>query len=108
MTRPDATRQKRICQEDCAAARPLVGCLPDLLMLFEAPSTDYQTPAPLACLVQDGFAIPKLGPGLTYALREALCGLDHTAFVLCANRPDLLRASVMRVLQRYFAACRGP
>jgi D-tagatose-1,6-bisphosphate aldolase subunit GatZ/KbaZ len=45
-------------------------------MVFEAHSTDYQSPAALAALVRDHFAILKVGPGLTFALREALWGLD--------------------------------
>ena len=79
---------------DPAAARALVACLPDLSMLFEAHSTDYQTPAALAALVTDGFGILKVGPGLTFGLREALYGLDHIADVLCANRPISLRAQM--------------
>ena len=47
--------------------------------VFEAHSTDYQPPEALAALVGDGFAILKVGPGLTFALREALYGLDHIA-----------------------------
>jgi D-tagatose-1,6-bisphosphate aldolase subunit GatZ/KbaZ len=50
--------------------------------VFEAHSTDYQPPEALAALVQDGFAILKVGPGLTFALREALYGLDHIASAL--------------------------
>lgn len=45
-------------------------------LLFEAHSTDYQTPKALAELVEDHFAILKVGPGLTFALREALWALD--------------------------------
>jgi D-tagatose-1,6-bisphosphate aldolase subunit GatZ/KbaZ len=45
-------------------------------LVFEAHSTDYQTPAALAALVRDHFAILKVGPGLTFALREALWALD--------------------------------
>jgi D-tagatose-1,6-bisphosphate aldolase subunit GatZ/KbaZ len=44
--------------------------------LFEAHSTDYQTRSALAQLVQDHFTILKVGPALTFALREALWGLD--------------------------------
>jgi D-tagatose-1,6-bisphosphate aldolase subunit GatZ/KbaZ len=44
--------------------------------LFEAHSTDYQTRSALAQLVRDHFAILKVGPALTFALREALWGLD--------------------------------
>jgi D-tagatose-1,6-bisphosphate aldolase subunit GatZ/KbaZ len=43
--------------------------------VFEAHSTDYQRPAAYRELVQDGFAILKVGPALTFALREALFGL---------------------------------
>jgi D-tagatose-1,6-bisphosphate aldolase subunit GatZ/KbaZ len=45
-------------------------------LIFEAHSTDYQTQSSLAALVKDHFAILKVGPGLTFALREALWGLD--------------------------------
>jgi D-tagatose-1,6-bisphosphate aldolase subunit GatZ/KbaZ len=45
-------------------------------MVFEAHSTDYQTRAALRALVRDHFAILKVGPGLTFALREALWALD--------------------------------
>ena len=44
-------------------------------LVFEAHSTDYQTAAHLAELVEDHWAILKVGPGLTFALREALFGL---------------------------------
>lgn len=53
-----------------AAIEPVEG------IVFEAHSTDYQTPAALAALVRDHFAILKVGPGVTFALREALWGLD--------------------------------
>jgi D-tagatose-1,6-bisphosphate aldolase subunit GatZ/KbaZ len=52
-------------------------------MVFEAHSTDYQTRAHLAELVQDHWAILKVGPGLTFALREAL-------FALAAIEEELL------------------
>ena len=44
--------------------------------VFEAHSTDYQPAAALGALVRDGFAILKVGPWLTFALREALYGLE--------------------------------
>ncbi|MDC6166964.1 D-tagatose-bisphosphate aldolase, class II, non-catalytic subunit [Paucibacter sp. XJ19-41] len=40
-------------------------------LVFEAHSTDYQTEAALHALVRDHFAILKVGPGATHALREA-------------------------------------
>jgi D-tagatose-1,6-bisphosphate aldolase subunit GatZ/KbaZ len=45
-------------------------------MVFEAHSTDYQTRDALHALVRDHFAILKVGPGLTFAMREALWALD--------------------------------
>jgi D-tagatose-1,6-bisphosphate aldolase subunit GatZ/KbaZ len=44
-------------------------------MVFEAHSTDYQTQSALSDLVRDHWAILKVGPQLTFALREALFGL---------------------------------
>jgi D-tagatose-1,6-bisphosphate aldolase subunit GatZ/KbaZ len=46
-------------------------------MVYEAHSTDYQTPRNLRALVERHFAILKVGPGLTFALREALWALDQ-------------------------------
>ncbi len=57
---------------------------PDLA--FEAHSTDYQGRQPLRELVEDGFAILKVGPELTFALREALYGLDLIAGDLFPDR----------------------
>jgi len=44
-------------------------------LVYEAHSTDYQTPASLARLVKDHFAILKVGPWLTFAFREAVFAL---------------------------------
>jgi D-tagatose-1,6-bisphosphate aldolase subunit GatZ/KbaZ len=44
-------------------------------MIFEAHSTDYQTRQALSDLVQDHFAILKVGPALTFAFREAVFAL---------------------------------
>ncbi|RQZ39902.1 D-tagatose-bisphosphate aldolase, class II, non-catalytic subunit [Burkholderia sp. Bp9090] len=44
-------------------------------LVFEAHSTDYQTEGALAELVRDHFAVLKVGPALTFALREALFAL---------------------------------
>ncbi|MBR7974609.1 D-tagatose-bisphosphate aldolase, class II, non-catalytic subunit [Burkholderia vietnamiensis] len=45
-------------------------------LVFEAHSTDYQTEHALAALVRDHFAVLKVGPALTFALREALFALS--------------------------------
>jgi D-tagatose-1,6-bisphosphate aldolase subunit GatZ/KbaZ len=44
--------------------------------VFEGHSTDYQTPQGLREMVEDGIAILKVGPALTFALREALFALE--------------------------------
>ena len=44
-------------------------------LVFEAHSTDYQTAESLRALVEDHWAVLKVGPGLTFALREALFAL---------------------------------
>jgi D-tagatose-1,6-bisphosphate aldolase subunit GatZ/KbaZ len=44
-------------------------------MVYEAHSTDYQTQAALKKLVEDHFAILKVGPRLTFAFREAIFAL---------------------------------
>ena len=44
-------------------------------IVFEAHSTDYQRPEELRQLVEDHWSILKVGPGLTFAMREALFAL---------------------------------
>jgi D-tagatose-1,6-bisphosphate aldolase subunit GatZ/KbaZ len=64
-------------------------------MVYEAHSTDYQTPANLRALVQRHFAILKVGPGLTFALREALWALDQIEHEWLGSRnSSQLRATV--------------
>jgi D-tagatose-1,6-bisphosphate aldolase subunit GatZ/KbaZ len=46
---------------------------PELVM--EAHSSDYQRPEAYAELIRDGFSILKVGPALTFALRETLYAL---------------------------------
>jgi D-tagatose-1,6-bisphosphate aldolase subunit GatZ/KbaZ len=77
-------------------ARALSGVLAGASQLvFEAHSTDYQPRQALRELVEDGFAILKVGPGLTFALREALYGLSRIADVIAPERgrqslPDVM------------------
>ena len=61
-----------------AKAQRLSACLAaEPQLVFEAHSTDYQSPEALAALVRDHFAILKVGPALTFALREAVWALDR-------------------------------
>lgn len=61
-------------------------------LVFEAHSTDYQSEEALRALVTDGFAILKVGPWLTFALREALYGLDLIAAELDGKPPAIQSA----------------
>jgi D-tagatose-1,6-bisphosphate aldolase subunit GatZ/KbaZ len=63
--------------QPAAASRlvDLIRGLPDLV--FEAHSTDYQPAAALRAMVRDQFAILKVGPALTFALRQALFALER-------------------------------
>ncbi|MBO9134835.1 D-tagatose-bisphosphate aldolase, class II, non-catalytic subunit [Rhizobium sp. B230/85] len=56
--------------------------------VFEAHSTDYQTVEALSALVRDGYPILKVGPGLTFAYRESLYGLDLIASELVPGYGD--------------------
>jgi D-tagatose-1,6-bisphosphate aldolase subunit GatZ/KbaZ len=67
-----------VIEYDTARAQRLSGCLESVpRLVFEAHSTDYQPPKALAALVRDHFAILKVGPALTFALREAVWALDR-------------------------------
>jgi len=46
-------------------------------LVFEGHSTDYQTKIKLRELVEDGVGVLKVGPGLTFAMREGLFSLAH-------------------------------
>jgi D-tagatose-1,6-bisphosphate aldolase subunit GatZ/KbaZ len=68
-----------------------VGGFPHLV--FEAHSTDYQTTGALARMVEDHFAILKVGPWLTFAMREGLFALELIERELLgdAGEPSRLR-----------------
>src|SRR5690606_11845699 len=72
----------------------------DSQFIFEAHSTDYQTAANLSALVRDHFAILKVGPGATYALRETLWALAAIAHELPggADQEDL-RTTAIEVMR---------
>ena len=66
-------------------------------LVFEGHSTDYQSPAALRQMVEDGIAILKVGPALTYALREALFGL---AMIENELVPENERSNFIDVLEQ--------
>ncbi|SPF80652.1 D-tagatose-bisphosphate aldolase, class II, non-catalytic subunit [Pseudoprimorskyibacter insulae] len=90
---------------DPAAAKALSRILddePDLV--FEAHSTDYQGVRPLSDLIRDGFAILKVGPELTFILREALYALDLIASDLL---PDYGDRPLMHAMEALMCARSG-
>ncbi len=69
-------------------------------LVFEAHSTDYQRPAQLRELVEDHWAVLKVGPALTFAMREALFALAHIENELLppSSRSDLIDVVERRML----------
>ncbi len=66
-------------------------------MVYEAHSTDYQRPESYRGLVRDGFSILKVGPALTFAMREALEALEQIEAELVAAET---RSNLMAVLEQ--------
>lgn len=87
---------------DAKKAASLTACLKDRpSLVFEAHSTDYQTEEGLAGLVRGGFSILKVGPWVTFALREALYGLDSIADVMEGRPPSgRLMAEMEAIMQQ--------
>lgn len=73
---------------------------PDIV--FEGHSTDFQSPVKLREMVEDGIAIIKVGPALTFALREALFALSYIEAELIPEPGE--RADFIGVLERAMLA----
>lgn len=78
-----------------AAARALPG------IVLEGHSKDYQPAEALYEMVEDGIAILKVGPALTFALRESLFALSYMEKFLvpesaCANVIETLETLMLR------------
>ena len=83
-----------------AAAKDLTQALkkyPNLV--FEGHSTDYQTPQAFEQMVADGIAILKVGPALTFALREGLFALNQIENELFQDAPEIKRSDFIKVLE---------
>lgn len=76
-------------------------------LVYEAHSTDYQTPAALAALVADHFAILKVGPALTFAMREALFSLAQIEAEMLPMRPDWRPSRLRETLEAAMLADPG-
>ena len=81
------------------AAKPLTAVLKEYpSLIFEGHSTDYQTPQKLREMVEDGIAILKVGPALTFALREGLLALEQIERVLFEGK-DIWLSGFASVLE---------
>lgn len=70
-------------------------------IVMEGHSTDYQPPQALKEMVEDGIAILKVGPALTFALREGLFALSEMERLLVpeerwARFPEVLDDAMVR------------
>jgi D-tagatose-1,6-bisphosphate aldolase subunit GatZ/KbaZ len=91
----------KVIDYEPARARELAQCIErEQGLVYEAHSTDYQTPAALAALVRDHFAILKVGPGVTFAMREALWALADIERELDIAPAEPLKQVVMQAMQR--------
>lgn len=68
-------------------------------LVFEGHSTDYQTAFALRQMVEDGIAILKVGPALTFSLREGIFMLAHMERELLAGKPDYKLSNFIDVLE---------
>lgn len=67
--------------------------------VYEAHSTDYQTKQGLREMVEDHFAILKVGPWLTFAFREAIFALETVEQELMRLRPAMAASHVQESLE---------
>jgi D-tagatose-1,6-bisphosphate aldolase subunit GatZ/KbaZ len=78
-----------IHEYDRVAAADLIAALRNYQgIVFEGHSTDYQTAERLKQMVEDGVAILKVGPALTFAERQALFALNHIENELFKYNPE--------------------
>lgn len=90
---------------DPARARHLTELLEEEKgLVYEAHSTDYQRPEAYRALVRDGFAILKVGPALTFAMREALANLALIEDEMVA---EASRSHLMQVIEEVMLTDRG-
>lgn len=73
-------------------------------LVFEAHSTDYQTEDVLKKMVEDHFAILKVGPGLTFAFREAVFALAMMEKELLSGEPGIELSHLREILKQAMLA----
>jgi Predicted tagatose 6-phosphate kinase len=96
-----------VIEYDRQAAKALVARLESCDgLVFEGHSTDYQTQDKLKEMVEDGIAILKVGPALTFALREAIFALNDIEEEVLCNR-GLVLSKYKETLDRSMIANAG-
>lgn len=84
-----------IYEYDRSAAAPLARYIEGVPgMVYEAHSTDHQPLEALRAMVEDHFAILKVGPALTFALREAVFALADIETALGLDPPSGIREAL--------------
>lgn len=68
-------------------------------LIFEAHSTDYQTPKALKEMVEDGYIILKVGPALTFGFREGVFALNSIENELFKYNPDIDLSNFEEILE---------
>lgn len=85
---------------DRERTRPLSAALPkELPIVYEAHSTDYQSTQALSEMVEDHFAILKVGPWLTFAFREAIFALSAMERELLGGNKAIRLSEVRQALE---------
>ena len=96
-----------VFEYDRAKTRSLSQRLPTSpSLVYEAHSTDYQPSLALRQMVEDHFAILKVGPWLTFAFREAVFALSAIEHEWLGNRSGVSLSQVPEVLEQ--AMLRNP
>jgi D-tagatose-1,6-bisphosphate aldolase subunit GatZ/KbaZ len=90
-----------VFEYDRAQAHSLAEGLPHSpSLVYEAHSTDYQSPSALAQMVEDHFAILKVGPCLSFAFREAVFALSAIERELLAGEKSQMLSQLREVLDQ--------
>lgn len=105
VVQPGVEEKDSGCTEyDREKAKELMASIKDFPnLVFEGHSTDYQTKIKLRELIEDGVGILKVGPGLTFAMREGMFALEHIEKELVygtdiepSNFADTLEAEMLK------------
>jgi D-tagatose-1,6-bisphosphate aldolase subunit GatZ/KbaZ len=80
--------ERHLDEYDRTKTADLVAGMRKSPIVLEGHSTDYQTPENLRRMCEDGVAILKVGPALTFALREALFALEIIEREIYAKQPE--------------------